>query len=137
MLVGILNLYRQLAIFIQASFHTSIDSISINNILQLIVYPTLRSNAIYAVGVNSAGIISNIGSQRAVFKGQFIGCNLGIGINNTDFNLCTIFTYQCIGINCCVLTGSCLYLFNNLIFQACLACFTVNGLCHGNIIGVK
>ena len=136
-LVGILNLYRQLAIFIQASFHTGIDSISINNILQLIVYPTLRSNAIYAVGVNSAGIISNIGSQRAVCKGQFIGCNLGIGINNGCSKYLIIRSYQLIGIDCLALTGSCSNRFNNCILQACLACFTVNGLCHGNIICIE
>ena len=136
-LVGILNLYRQLAIFIQASFHTDISGISINNTLHLLVYPTLRSNAIYTIGIDSAGIISNLGSQRAVCKGQFIASNLGIGINNTDCNLCTIFTYQFIGINNLALTCSCPYLFNNLILQACLTCFTVNGLCHGDIIGVK
>ena len=136
-LVGILNLYRQLAIFIQASFHAGISGISINNTLHLLVYPTLRSNAAYTIGINSAGIISNLGSKRAVCKGQFIGSNLGIGINNTDCNLCTIFTYQFIGINNLALTCSCPYLFNNLILQACLTCFTVNGLCHGDIIGVE
>ena len=131
-LVGILNLYRQLAIFIQASFHAGISGI-----MHLLFYPALRSNTVYAVGVNSAGIISNLGSQRAVCKGQFIASNLGISINNTDFNLCTIFTYQLIGIDCLPLTGSCSNRFNNCILQACLACFTVNCLCHGDIIGVK
>ena len=97
----------------------------------------MRSNAIYAVGVNSAGIISNIGSQRAVCKGQFIINYFGISINNTNCNLCTIFAYQFIGINCCALPCSCLYLFNNLILQTCLTCFTVNGLCHGDIIGIE
>ena len=133
-LVGILNLYRQLAIFIQASFHAGI---SINNTLHLLVYPALRSNTVYAVGVNSAGIIGNIRSQRAICKGQFIINYFGISINNTNCNLCTIFAYQFIGINCCALPCSCLYLFNNLILQTCLTCFTVNGLCHGDIIGIE
>ena len=136
-LVRILNLYRQLAIFIQASFHAGISGISINNTLHLLVYPALRSNAVYAVGVNSAGIISNLGSQRAICKGQFIINYFGISINNTNCNICTIFAYQCIGIDCFALTCSCPYLFNNLILQACLTCFTVNGLCHGDIIGIE
>ena len=136
-LVGILNLYRQLAIFIQASFHAGISGISINNTLHLLVYPALRSNTVYAVGVNSAGIIGNIRSQRAICKGQFIINYFGISINNTNCNLCTIFAYQFIGINCCALPCSCLYLFNNLILQTCLTCFTVNGLCHGDIIGIE
>ena len=136
-LVRILNLYRQLAIFIQASFHAGISGISINNTLHLLVYPALRSNAVYAVGVNSAGIISNLGSQRAICKGQFIINYFGISINNTNCNLCTIFAYQFIGIDCLALPCSCLYLFNNLILQACLTCFTVNGLCHGDIIGIE
>ena len=92
-LVRILNLYRQLAIFIQASFHAGISGISINNTLHLLVYPALRSNAVYAVGVNSAGIISNLGSQRAVCKSQFIINYFGISINNTNCNICTIFAY--------------------------------------------
>ena len=140
-LVGIINLYRQRAIFIQASFHAGISGISINNTLHLLVYPALnpalRSNTVYAVGVNSAGIISNIGSQRAVCKGQFIGCNLGIGINNGCSKYLIIRSYQLIGIDCLALTGSRPYLFNNLILQACLTCFTVNGLCHGDIIGIE
>ena len=136
-LVGILNLYRQLAIFIQASFHAGISSISIHNTLHLLVYPSFRSNAVYAVGVNSAGIISNSGSQRAVCKGQLIGCNLGIGINNSCSNHLIISSYQLIGINCLALTGSCSNRFNNCIFQACLTCFTVNGLCHCDIIGIE
>ena len=113
------------------------NGIGSGNAFQLLVYPALRSNTVYAAGVNSASIIDNLGSQLAICKGQCIINNFGISINNTDFNLCTIFTYQCIGINCCVLTANCLYRFNNLIFQACLACFTVNCLCHGDIIGVK
>ena len=136
-LLGILNLYRQLAIFIQASFHAGISGISINNTFQLIVYPTLRSNTVYAVGVNSAGIISNLGSQLAVCKGQFIGSNLGIGINNGCSNHLIISSYQLIGIDCLALTGSCSNRFNNCILQACLTCFTVNGLCHGDIIGIE
>ena len=136
-LVGILNLYRQLAIFIQASFHAGISGISINNTLHLLVYPALRSNAVYAVGVNSAGIISNLGSQRAVCKGQFIASNLGIGINNGCSNHLIISSYQLIGIDCLTLTGSCSNRFNNCILQACLTCFTVNGLCHGDIISVE
>ena len=92
-LVRILNLYRQLAIFIQASFHAGISGISINNTLHLLVYPALRSNTVYAVGVNSAGIISNLGSQRAVCKSQFIINYFGISINNTNCNICTIFAY--------------------------------------------
>ena len=136
-LVGILNLYRQLAIFIQASFHAGISGISINNTFQLIVYPLLGSNAFYSAFKNSAGIISNLRSKLAICKCQFIINNFGISINNTDCNLCTIFTYQFIGINNLALTCSCPYLFNNLILQACLTCFTVNGLCHGDIIGVK
>ena len=136
-LVGILNLYRQLAIFIQASFHAGISGISINNTFQLIVYPALRSNAAYTIGINSAGIISNLGSKRAVCKGQFIGSNLGIGINNGCSNRIIISSYQLIGIDCLTLTGSCSNRFNNCILQACLTCFTVNGLCHGDIIGVE
>ena len=136
-LVGIIYLYRQLAIFIKTSFHAGIDSISINNILQLIVYPTLRSNAIYAVGVNSAGIISNIGSQRAVCKGQFILGNLCISINNRSSHCITISSDQLIGVYCLSLTGSCSYFLDYGILQACLPCFTVNGLCHGNIICVE
>ena len=136
-LVGILNLYRQLAIFIKASFHTSISGISINNTLHLLVYPALRSNTVYAVGVNSAGIISNLGSQRAVCKGQFIINYFGISINNSCSNHLIISSYQLIGIDCFALTCSCPYLFNNLILQACLTCFTVNGLCHGDIIGIE
>ena len=136
-LVGILNLYRQLAIFIQASFHAGISGISINNTFQLIVYPALRSNAAYTIGINSAGIISNLGSKRAVCKGQFIGSNLGIGINNGYSNRIIISSYQLIGIDCLTLTGSCSNRFNNCILQACLTCFTVNGLCHGDIIGVE
>ena len=136
-LVGILNLYRQLAIFIKASFHTSISGISINNTLHLLVYPALRSNTVYAVGVNSAGIISNLGSQRAVCKGQFIASNLGIGINNSCSNHLIISSYQLIGIDCLTLTGSYSNRFNNCILQACLTCFTVNGLCHGDIISVE
>ena len=136
-LVGILNLYRQLAIFIQASFHAGISGISINNTFQLIVYPALRCNAVYTIGINSAGIISNLGSQRAVCKGQFIGSNLGIGINNGCSNHLIISSYQLIGIDCLALTGSCSNRFNNCILQACLTCFTVNGLCHGDIISVE
>ena len=136
-LVGILNLYRQLAIFIQASFHAGISGISINNTLHLLVYPALGSNAIYTVSIDSAGIISNLGSQRAVCKGQFIGCNLGIGINNGCSKYLIISSYQLIGIDCLALTGSCSNRFNNCILQACLACFTVNGLCHGNIICIE
>ena len=136
-LVRILNLYRQLAIFIQASFHAGISGISINNTLHLLVYPALRSNAVYAVGVNSAGIISNLGSQRAICKGQFIASNLGIGINNGCSNHLIISSYQLIGIDCLTLTGSCSNRFNNSILQACLTCFTVNGLCHGDIISVE
>ena len=136
-LVGILNLYRQLAIFIKASFHTGISGISINNTLHLLVYPALRSNTVYAVGVNSTGIISNLGSQRAVCKGQFIASNLGIGINNGCSNHLIISSYQLIGIDCLTLTGSCSNRFNNSILQACLTCFTVNGLCHGDIISVE
>ena len=136
-LVGILNLYRQLAIFIQASFHAGISGISINNTFHLLVYPALRSNAFYAVSVNSAGIISNLGSQRAVCKGQFIASNLGIGINNGCSNHLIISSYQLIGIDCLALTGSCSNRFNNCILQACLTCFTVNGLCHGDIIGIE
>ena len=124
MLVGILNLYRQLAIFIQASFHAGISGISINN-------------TFYAVGVNSAGIISNLGSQRAVCKGQFIASNLGISINNGCSKHIIISSYQLIGIDCLPLTGSCSNRFNNSIFQACLTCFTVNGLRHGDIIGIE
>ena len=136
-LVGILNLYRQLAIFIQASFHAGISGISINNTLHLFVYPALRSNAVYTIGINSAGIISNLGSQRAFCKGQFIGSNLGIGINNGCSKHLIISSYQLIGIDCLALTGSCSNRFNNCIFQSCLTCFTVNGLCHGDIIGVE
>ena len=136
-LVGILNLYRQLAIFIQASFHAGISGISINNTLHLLVYPALRSNTVYAVGVNSAGIISNLGSQRAVCKGQFIASNLGIGINNGCSKHLIISSYQLIGIDCLPLTGSCSNRFNNSIFQACLTCFTVNSLRHGDIIGIE
>ena len=113
------------------------NRISIANAIQLIGYPLLGSDAVYRACKGSAGIISNLGSQRAVCKGQFIINNFGISINNTDCNLCTIFAYQFIGINCCALPCSCLYLFNNLIFQACLTCFTVNGLCHGDIISVE
>ena len=101
------------------------------------MYPALRSNTVYAVGVNSAGIISNLGSQRAVCKGQFIASNLGIGINNGCSNHLIISSYQLIGIDCLALTRSCSNRFNNCILQACLACFTVNGLCHGNIIGIE
>ena len=126
------NIYITFAIICYGS-----NGIGSGNVFQLLVYPALRSNTVYAVGVNSASIIDNLGSQLAICKGQCIINNFGISINNTDFNLCTIFTYQFIGINCCVLTGSCLYIFNNLIFQACLTCFTVNGLRHGDIIGVK
>ena len=136
-LVGILNLYRQLAIFIQASFHADISGISINNTLHLFVYPALRSNAVYAVGVNSAGIISNFGSKRAVCKGQLIGSNLCIGINNSCSKHLIISSYQLIGIDCLALTGSCSNRFNNCIFQSCLTCFTVNGFCHGDIIGIE
>ena len=68
-LVGIIYLYRQLAIFIQASFHTGIGSVGVNNILQLIVYPALRSNAFYFTFKLPAGIIRNIGSQCAIRKG--------------------------------------------------------------------
>ena len=112
-LVGILNLYRQLAIFIQASFHAGISGI-----MHLLFYPALRSNTVYAVGVNSAGIISNLGSQRAVCKGQFIASNLGIGINNGCSKHLIISSYQLIGIDCLPLTGSCSNRFNNSIFQA-------------------
>ena len=136
-LVGIFNLHRQLAIFIQASFHAGISGISINNTFQLIVYPALRSNAVYTIGINSAGIISNLGSQLAVCKSQFIGSNLGIGINNGCSNHLIISSYQLIGIDCLALTGSCSNRFNNCILQACLTCFTVNGLCHGDIIGIE
>ena len=136
-LVRILNLYRQLAIFIQASFHAGISGISINNTLHLLVYPALRSNAVYAVGVNSASIIDNLGSQRAVCKGQFIASNLGIGINNSCSNHLIISSYQLIGIDCLALTGKCSNRFNNCILQACLACFTVNCLCHGDIICIE
>ena len=136
-LVGILNLYRQLAIFIQASFHAGISGISINNTLHLLVYPALRSNTVYAVSIDSACIISNLGSQRAICKGQFIAGNLGIGINNSCSNHLIISSYQLIGIDCLALTGSCSNRFNNCILQACLTCFTVNGLCHGDIISVE
>ena len=105
--------------------------------MHLLVYPALRSNTVYSVGVNFAGIISNLGSQRAVCKGQFIGCNLGIGINNGCSKYLIIRSYQLIGIDCLALTGSCSNRFNNSILQACLACFTVNGLCHGNIICIE
>ena len=163
----IINPYRQLAIFIQVSFHAGVscvgilrcrcilnkspqsilvdadpvmfvigcwiisisivngndrmngfccgNRISIANAIQLIGYPLLGSDAVYRACKGSAGIISNLGSQRAVCKGQFIINNFGISINNTNCNLCTIFAYQCIGINCCALPCSCLYLFNNLI----------------------
>ena len=113
------------------------NRISIANVIQLIVYPLLGSNAFYRAFKGSTGIISNLGSQRAICKGQFIINNFGISINNTDCNRCTIFTYQCIGINCCALPCSCRYLFNNCILQACLTCFTVNCLCHGDIISVE
>ena len=136
-LVGILNLYRQLAIFIQTSFHAGISGISINNTLHLLVYPALGSNAIYTVSIDSAGIISNLGSQCAVCKGQCIAGNLGIGINNSCSKHLIISSYQLIGIDCLTLTGSCSNRFNNCIFQACLTCFTVNGLCHGDIIGIE
>ena len=113
------------------------NRISTANVIQLIGYPLLGSNAFYSAFKNSIGIISNFRSKLAICKGQFIINNFGISINNTDCNICTIFAYQFIGINCCALPCSCLYLFNNLILQACLTCFTVNGLCHGNIICIE
>ena len=113
------------------------NRISTANAIQLIVYPLLGSNAFYSAFKNSTGIISNFRSKLAICKGQFIINNFGISINNTDCNICTIFAYQFIGINCCALPCSCLYLFNNLIFQSCLVSFTVNGLCHGNIICIE
>ena len=114
------------------------NSISSGNAFQLISYPAAGSNtfylSLYAVLVG----ILNLYRQLAIFiQASFHASNLGIGINNTDCNLCTIFTYQFIGINNLALTCSCPYLFNNLILQACLTCFTVNGLCHGDIIGVE
>ena len=185
----IINPYRQLAIFIQVSFHAGVSCVGIlrcrcilnkspqsilvdadpvmfvigcwiisisivngndrmtgfccgnrispGNAFQLISYPAAGSNAVYAVGVNSAGIISNLGSQRAVCKGQFIASNLGIGINNGCSNHLIISSYQLIGIDCLTLTGSCSNRFNNCILQACLTCFTVNGLRHGDIISVE
>ena len=69
------------------------NSIGSGNAFQLIIYPAAGSNAVYAVGVNSAGIISNLGSQRAVCKSQFIINYFGISINNTNCNICTIFAY--------------------------------------------
>ena len=113
------------------------NSIGPGNVFQLLVYPALRSNTVYAAGVNSASIISNIGSQRAVCKGQFIASNLGIGINNGCSKYPIISSYQLIGIDCLPLTGSCSNRFNNSIFQAYLTCFTVNGLRHGDIIGIE
>ena len=113
------------------------NRISTANAIQLIGYPLLGSDAVYRACKGSTGIISNLGSQCAICKGQFIINNFGISINNTDFNLRTVFAHQFIGINCCALTCICLYLFNNLILQSCLTCFTVNGLRHSNIIGVK
>ena len=136
-LVRILNLYRQLAIFIQASFHAGISGISINNTLHLLVYPALGSNAFYSAFKNSTGIISNFRIKLAVCKSQFIASNLGIGINNGCSKHLIISSYQLIGIDCLALTRSCSNRFNNCILQACLACFTVNGLCHGNIIGIE
>ena len=105
--------------------------------MHLLVYPALRSNTVYAAGVNFASIIDNLGSQRAVCKGQFIASNLGIGINNGCSKHLIISSYQLIGIDCLPLTGSCSNRFNNSIFQAYLTCFTVNGLCHGNIICIE
>ena len=113
------------------------NRISTANAIQLIGYPLLGSDAVYRACKGSTGIISNLGSQRAICKGQFIINYFGISINNTNCNLCTIFAYQFIGIDCLALPCSCLYLFNNLILQACLTCFTVNGLCHGDIIGIE
>ena len=113
------------------------NSISSGNVFQLLVYPALRSNTVYAAGVNFASIIDNLGSQRAVCKGQFIASNLGIGINNGCSKHLIISSYQLIGIDCLPLTGSCSNRFNNSIFQAYLTCFTVNGLCHGNIICIE
>ena len=144
-LVGILNLYRQLAIFIQTSFHAGVscvgilrcrcilnkspqsilvdadsvmfvigcwiisisivngndrmtgfccgNRISIANAIQLIGYPLLGSDAVYRACKGSTGIISNLGSQRAVCKGQFIINNFGISINNTNCNPFIVFAY--------------------------------------------
>ena len=144
-LVGILNLYRQLAIFIQASFHAGVscvgilrcrcilnkspqsilvdadpvmfvigcwiisisivnsndrmtgfccgNRISIANAIQLIGYPLLGSDAVYRACKGSTGIISNLGSQCAICKGQFIINNFGISINNTNCNHFIVFAY--------------------------------------------
>ena len=69
------------------------NRISIANAIQLIGYPLLGSYAVYRACKGSTGIISNLGSQRTVCKGQFIINNFGISINNTNCNHFIVFAY--------------------------------------------
>ena len=99
----ITNSYVTIAVILNGS--NGVGVILLNKIAQLLAI--------------NAKLICMIAVCTFIFNRQDIGinsyCSNGVGVNNTGFNLRTIFAYQRICINYCALTCSCRYLFNNLI----------------------
>ena len=121
---------------VQADFAVIADAAS-DNIFVLLGNPIVKLCFVKAYSVIIIAIFTHSAANSYITILVICYSSNGVGINNTGFNLCTIFAYQCIGINYCALPCSCHYLFNKLILQACLTFFTVNGLCHGDIIGIE